>query len=389
MIDTEKFIKDLAGFAKDPILLNPLMSALGCQGLEVQGGYIVPKLNLGDKVRNTRLGMDGVVIGLAYQYGWIAVKTDKFNPPIRTITIDELAADWRLIPKEKFKVGDTVVFKKGTPRFVIDDIVDGCYMLNGAEVFNIKNQDDWDLVRRPKLKKGDRVTWDGEEFNILDVDEDKQTYNVGGYVVPFARESELKLAGKFKEGDVIVFKEALKEGGMRYTIKEVQKTRYISDRCAMDMSYTDANFILAPKFCVGDFVKHCSNPEIIYRVAKVFEDGTYRIEPTNADMGNAITSATEDCMTLISPKALSNTIGEFEGAIKAISNKVLATDQHVKNTAAWVLHLARKRITEGVDVDKLTREWVDGRLGVGNFSYGVSDAYKQGMIDLLKILRND
>lgn len=50
---------------------------------------------------------------------------------------------------------------------------------------------------------------------------------------------------------------------------------------------------------VGDKVRHVNNPEIIYEVKKVFLDGSYRIEPTNADMGKAITYATEDCMDLI------------------------------------------------------------------------------------------
>ena len=46
----------------------------------------------------------------------------------------------------------------------------------------------------PIFKEGDRVIWDGEEFNILDVNKD--TYNVGGYIVPFSREGELHPIGQ-------------------------------------------------------------------------------------------------------------------------------------------------------------------------------------------------
>lgn len=47
---------------------------------------------------------------------------------------------------------------------------------------------------------------------------------------------------------------------------------------------------------VGDKVCHKNNPNILYEIKKVFLDGTYRIEPLNADMGMAITAATEDCL---------------------------------------------------------------------------------------------
>lgn len=51
----------------------------------------------------------------------------------------------------------------------------------------------WQKGQQPIFKKGDKVIWDGEEFNILDVDKD--TYNVGGYIVPFSREGELHPIG--------------------------------------------------------------------------------------------------------------------------------------------------------------------------------------------------
>lgn len=43
--------------------------------------------------------------------------------------------------------------------------------------------------QKPIFKKGDKVIWDDEEFNILDVNETE--YNVGGYRVPFSRQNEL------------------------------------------------------------------------------------------------------------------------------------------------------------------------------------------------------
>ena len=45
--------------------------------------------------------------------------------------------------------------------------------------------------QKPIFKKGDKVIWDDEEFNILDVNVD--SYNVGGYILPFYRQNELSL----------------------------------------------------------------------------------------------------------------------------------------------------------------------------------------------------
>ena len=52
-------------------------------------------------------------------------------------------------------------------------------------------------------------------------------------------------------------------------------------------------------FKVGDKVRHENFPGIIYEVMLEFLDGSYRIEPLNADMGKAITYATKEKMTLI------------------------------------------------------------------------------------------
>ena len=48
--------------------------------------------------------------------------------------------------------------------------------------------------QKPLFKKGDTVFWDGEEFNILDVTKD--SYNVGGYIIPICRQNELLLKQK-------------------------------------------------------------------------------------------------------------------------------------------------------------------------------------------------
>lgn len=48
--------------------------------------------------------------------------------------------------------------------------------------------------QKPIFKKGDKVIWDDEEFNILDVNETE--YNVGGYRVPFSRQNELHPIGQ-------------------------------------------------------------------------------------------------------------------------------------------------------------------------------------------------
>ena len=42
-----------------------------------------------------------------------------------------------------------------------------------------------------KFKRGDRIVWDGEVYNILDVLE--MNYNVGGYIVPIARQDDFIL----------------------------------------------------------------------------------------------------------------------------------------------------------------------------------------------------
>lgn len=48
--------------------------------------------------------------------------------------------------------------------------------------------------QKPIFKEGDKVIWQDEEFNILDVNED--SYNVGGYILPFYRQNELSLVGQ-------------------------------------------------------------------------------------------------------------------------------------------------------------------------------------------------
>ena len=47
---------------------------------------------------------------------------------------------------------------------------------------------------KPLFKEGDTVIWDGEEFNILDVAKD--SYNVGGYIIPIYRQNEFSLKQK-------------------------------------------------------------------------------------------------------------------------------------------------------------------------------------------------
>lgn len=56
------------------------------------------------------------------------------------------------------------------------------------------------------------------------------------------------------------------------------------------------------KFQLEDLVRHTNNPDLIYIVQTIFADGSYRIIPMNADIGQAITFATEDCMTLYKKK---------------------------------------------------------------------------------------
>lgn len=52
------------------------------------------------------------------------------------------------------------------------------------------------------------------------------------------------------------------------------------------------------KYNLGDKVRHTNNPDIVYVVQKIFADGSYRIVPLNADLNQAITFATENCMSL-------------------------------------------------------------------------------------------
>ena len=53
------------------------------------------------------------------------------------------------------------------------------------------------------------------------------------------------------------------------------------------------------KYHLGDIVGHSNNTDLRYIVQAIYKDGTYRIVPLNADMGEAISSATEECMSLI------------------------------------------------------------------------------------------
>ena len=53
------------------------------------------------------------------------------------------------------------------------------------------------------------------------------------------------------------------------------------------------------KYHLGDIVGHSNNTDLRYIVQAIYKDGTYRIVPLNTDMGEAISSATEECMSLI------------------------------------------------------------------------------------------
>ena len=53
------------------------------------------------------------------------------------------------------------------------------------------------------------------------------------------------------------------------------------------------------KYQIGDIVGHSNNTDLRYMVQAIYKDGTYRIVPLNANMGETISSATEECMTLI------------------------------------------------------------------------------------------
>ena len=53
------------------------------------------------------------------------------------------------------------------------------------------------------------------------------------------------------------------------------------------------------KYHLGDIVGHNNNTDLRYIVQAIYKDGTYRIVPLNADVGEAISSATEECMSLI------------------------------------------------------------------------------------------
>ena len=68
-------------------------------------------------------------------------------------------------------------------------IPDEAYANNGVTKEGVLNWLEKQKEQKPIFKKGDKVIWDDEEFNILDVNETE--YNVGGYRVPFSRQNEL------------------------------------------------------------------------------------------------------------------------------------------------------------------------------------------------------
>ena len=91
----------------------------------------------------------------------------------------------------------------------------------------------------PIFKEGDRVIWDGEEFNILDVNKD--TYNVGGYIVPFSREGELHPIGQ-KSAEVNEYEIIKKHITEDVLSSEVNKRLkecgwYVTDEKPIEWSY--------------------------------------------------------------------------------------------------------------------------------------------------------
>ncbi len=104
--------------------------------------------------------------------------------------------------KSKFKSGDSIRFNGfGSNEYTIQLVGNGYYVNSEGGRMDMSYTDaNFVLVEnaqkehKPIFKKGDRVIWDGEEFNILNVDKD--FYNVGGYIVPFSREGELHPIGQ-------------------------------------------------------------------------------------------------------------------------------------------------------------------------------------------------
>lgn len=123
--------------------------------------------------------------------------------------------------KSKFKSGDSIRFNGfGSNEYTIQLVGNGYYVNSEGGRMDMSYTDaNFVLVenaqkdQKPIFKKGDRVIWDGEEFNILDVDKD--TYNVGGYIVPFSREGELHpigwKPGEWSEEDEKIAKEIEEE----------------------------------------------------------------------------------------------------------------------------------------------------------------------------------
>ena len=74
--------------------------------------------------------------------------------------------------------------------------------------------------QKPVFKKGDKVIWQDEEFNILDVSGD--SYNVGGYTLPFYRQNELSLIkhqpAEWSEEDEAAF------GDLMWCIEQARKS---------------------------------------------------------------------------------------------------------------------------------------------------------------------
>ena len=196
-------------------------------------------------------------------------------------------------------------YKKDNAPLLRDSIIlnkYGCVAKSpsGAIVSDVWVIDYDELTKLPKeefKKQGEQKSYASETMN------EKEDFDNG-----FTRmmEKEQKPMPIFRVGETIIAKDGTNIIKEPFHIEKIEDDYYWDGENTILVCNQDEFEIfkqkpvdkIEPKFKVGDFVIHTNEKDIVYQVEKLFKDGTYRVVPTNADMGKAYTAATADAMRL-------------------------------------------------------------------------------------------
>lgn len=263
-------------------------------------------------------------------------------------------------------------------RMVIDGLADQELLCRNSDAKEIKGNDG---KFSPKFKPGDWVVWDGLTYHINDVTDNG--YCCNEVFIFFSEEENMHLwtIEDAEDGDVLAFKNNI--GGIiicksptNYDTKSY--CRLVSD------SFVDKEEIGWDSTLLYPATKE--QREILFTKMK---DAGYEWDVEKKELRKLANSAQtcKDCKELtefessvrhIISTELTNNFGDVSFGIS------LSTDE-AKHIANKLLPIARKQIASEIDVADLviTRSYIQGDYS----STQMNRAYKQGILDVLKVIK--